>query len=278
MACTSCSQNTCNCTSTSICETCIDVTSSECIYYKGYLTNNLGLAANFRFNTFAEKVIDVLGGINSVLDTYPISIDLARDNTASHPSSYESIITLNKTVTIGGSPTDFIKDTIDQRLFYAYTNFTTGDLSIGGTAVLLPLQASASGATYGHSVVDSSGNEYIETAARLGKQRITLDLGYSITAGVDVHIRVNVFESKRRTSVNTTAIKTYWITAKSGVATSNVLSFSFITDGPTTESNTVKVNRYYVEIQSFTNKGAGTGSNQTLTIDSGSFSVEETGY
>jgi hypothetical protein len=276
MACTSCSQTTCNCTPTSICETCIDVTSSECIYYKGYLTNNLGLAANFRFNTFAEKVIDVLGGINSVLDTYPIAFDLTRNTTLEHPSGYTSTITLNKSVTIGGTPTTTIIDSVDQRLFYAYTNFTTGNLSIGGTTVLLPLQASASGATYGHSVVADS--EYIETAARLGKQRITLDLGYSITAGADVHIRVNVFKSERRTSVNTTAIKTYWITAKSGVATSNVLSFSFITDGPTTESNTVKVNRYYVEIQSFTNKGAGTGSDQTLVIDSGSFSVEETGY
>jgi len=276
MACTSCSQTTCNCTPTSICETCIDVTSSECIYYKGYLTNNLGLAANFRFNTFAEKVIDVLGGINSVLDTYPIEIDLARDTTAAHPSSYESTITFNKTVTINGSPTDFIKDTIDQRLYHAYSNFTTGNLSISDTAVLLPLDASTN--AYGHSVVATDTNEYIQTAARLGKQRITVDLGYSITASADVHIKVVVYENKRLVTPTELDIKTYWVTAKSGVATSNVLSFSFITTGPTIESSTVKANRYYVKIQSFTNKGAGTGSAQTLVIDSGSFSVEETGY
>ena len=87
-----------------------------------------------------------------------------------------------------------------------------------------------------------------------------------------------VIEEKRKTSTEYNDLKTYWITAKSGVATSNVLSFSFITSGPEAENSTVKVNRYYVKVSSFTNKGAGTGSAQTLFIDSGSFSVEETGY
>lgn len=278
MACTSCSQTTCNCTPTSICETCVDVTSSECIYYKGYLTNNLGLAANFRFNTFAEKVIDVLGGINSVLDTYPIAFDLTRDTTLSHPSGYTSTITLNKTVTIGGSPTSTITDSVDQRLYHAYTNITTGNLSISGTAVLLPLETAPSTNVHGHSVVATDANEYIQTAARLGKQKITVDLGYSITAGADVHIKVVVIEEKRKTTIEYNDLKTYWITAKNGVVTSNVLSFSFITSGPEAESGTVKANRYYVKVSSFTNKAAGSGSAQTLVIDSGSFSVEETGY
>jgi hypothetical protein len=75
MACSSCSPSTCNCTPTAICETCIDVTSSECIYYRGYLENSLSLSANFRFNTFAEKVLDRIDSLPAnyvdykVLDT-----------------------------------------------------------------------------------------------------------------------------------------------------------------------------------------------------------------
>jgi len=60
MACNQCTPCT-NCTpptpvSTS-CEECADIISSSCVYYKGAYGNNLGLAANFRFNTFAEKVM-----------------------------------------------------------------------------------------------------------------------------------------------------------------------------------------------------------------------------
>ena len=72
MACTSCSQTTCNCTSTSICETCIDVTSSECTYYKGFYSNSLSLPANFRFNTFAEKVLDRIGTLPASYDDFQI--------------------------------------------------------------------------------------------------------------------------------------------------------------------------------------------------------------
>lgn len=72
MACTSCSQTTCNCTPTSICETCIDVTSSECIYYKGYLENSLSLSANFRFNTFAEKVLEKIGTLPASYVDYKV--------------------------------------------------------------------------------------------------------------------------------------------------------------------------------------------------------------
>jgi hypothetical protein len=140
MACSSCSQNTCNCTSTSICETCIDVTSSECIYYKGSLTNNLGLSANFRFNTFAEKVVQVLGGINSILDTYPISVALTRKT--DEINSYATVITLNRQVSIGGSLTDEIITTTDFRPNFAYANLTTGNISISDAGTLVPLASS----------------------------------------------------------------------------------------------------------------------------------------
>lgn len=73
MACTSCSQTTCNCTPTSICETCVDVTSSECIYYKGYYPNSLGLSANFRFNTFAETVLAKLGTLPASINDYRVT-------------------------------------------------------------------------------------------------------------------------------------------------------------------------------------------------------------
>lgn len=277
MACTSCSQTTCNCTSTSICETCIDVTSSECIYYKGYLTNNLGLAANFRFNTFAEKVIDVLGGINSVLDTYPTGIDLARNTNLDHPSGYNTTITLNRPVSInGGNATSTITDSVDQRLYHAYSNFdTAGTISISGTGTKLPLTA---GTEYGHDI--DITNDWIATglnngseAKRLGKQRITVDLGYSITPDVAVYMNVVVFSNTTSTA---TPIKTYWVTLPAS-ATSDVLSFSFIDSGPTKSGQSIVEKDYYVSLFCYSNKGT-TPSTQTLTIDSGSILVEESGY
>jgi hypothetical protein len=271
MACTSCSQTTCNCTPTSICETCIDVTSSECIYYKGSLTNNLGLSANFRFNTFAEKVVQVLGGIDSILDTYPISVALTRKTDAIN--SYATTITLNRQVSIGGSLTDEIKTTTDFRPNFAYANLTTGGISISDAGTLVPLESSTN--VYNHSVVHAS--DYIATAtSRTSRQRITLDLGYSITPDVAVYIKVVVYEKKMFATPAETAIKTYWITA-SAAATSDVISFSFINIGPESESQVIKEKRYSVKMFCYSNKGT-TSSTQTLTIDSGSFSVEETGY
>jgi hypothetical protein len=271
MACSSCSQNTCNCTSTSICETCIDVTSSECIYYKGSLTNNLGLSANFRFNTFAEKVVEVLGGINSILDTYPISVALTRaTNTI---NSYTTTITLNRQVSIGGSSANEIKTTTDFRPNFAYADLTTSTISISDAGTLVPLAVSTN--AYNHSVADTS--DYIATAtSRTSRQRITLDLGYSITPSVAVYIKVVVYEKKMFATSVETAIKIYWITA-SAAAKSDVVSFSFINIGPEAEGQVIKEKRYYAKIFCYSDKGTNS-STQTLTIDSGSFSVEETGY
>lgn len=279
MACSSCSPSTCNCTPTAICETCIDVTSSECIYYKGYITNNLGLASNFRFNTFAEKVIDVLGGINSVLDTYPVSIDFARDLTLAHPSGYTTTLTLNRSVSIDGAPaTDTLEDTVDQRYYHAYSNFDTAStISISSSGTVLPLTA---GVEYGHNINTTSDS--IETGLnnglteRLGKQRVTFDLGYSITPDEDVYMKIVVY-SYTATGTVTTALKTYWITATDSVPTSNVISISFIDAGPTKPSSSILQKDYYVKVFCYSDKGT-TSSTQTLTIDSGSLLVEESGY
>lgn len=70
MACNQCTPCT-NCTpptpvSTS-CEECADIVSSSCVYYKGSYGNNLGLAANFRFNQFAEKVMQRFSDLPSSL-------------------------------------------------------------------------------------------------------------------------------------------------------------------------------------------------------------------
>lgn len=277
MACTSCSQTTCNCTPTSICETCVDVTSSECIYYKGYLTNNLGLAANFRFNTFAEKVIDVLGGINSVLDTYPVGIDFSRNTTLDHPSGYNTTITLNRSVSInGGNATSTITDSVDQRLYHAYSNFdTTSTISISNSGTKLPLTA---GTEYGHDI--STSSDWIATGVdngtevkRLGKQRITVDLGYSITPTVAVYMKVVLYSNTASTA---TPIKTYWVKLPAS-DTSGVLSFSCIDSGPTKPSTSIVEKDYYVSLFCYSDKGINS-STQTLTIDSGSILVEESGY
>jgi hypothetical protein len=58
------------------CETCVDIISTECVYYKGNYSNCLGLVKNFRLDDFIEKTLSILcslegGGSSS--DQYLIS-------------------------------------------------------------------------------------------------------------------------------------------------------------------------------------------------------------
>jgi hypothetical protein len=42
------------------CETCVDIISTECVYYKGTYSNCLGLVKNFRLDDFIEKTLSIL--------------------------------------------------------------------------------------------------------------------------------------------------------------------------------------------------------------------------
>jgi len=80
MACSTCTSTCSNCTpptpASTYCETCVDIVSSECVYYKGAYSNCLGLVKNFRLDDFIEKTLSILcslQGGGSVNDQYLIS-------------------------------------------------------------------------------------------------------------------------------------------------------------------------------------------------------------
>ena len=64
MACSTCTSTCSNCTpptpASTYCETCVDIVSSECVYYKGAYSNCLGLVKNFRLDDFIEKTMSIL--------------------------------------------------------------------------------------------------------------------------------------------------------------------------------------------------------------------------
>jgi hypothetical protein len=64
MACSTCTSTCSNCTPPTVastyCETCVDIISTECVYYKGNYSNCLGLVKNFRLDDFIEKTLSIL--------------------------------------------------------------------------------------------------------------------------------------------------------------------------------------------------------------------------
>jgi hypothetical protein len=64
MACSTCTSTCSNCTpptpASTYCETCVDIVSSECVYYKGAYSNCLGLVKNFRLDDFIERTMSIL--------------------------------------------------------------------------------------------------------------------------------------------------------------------------------------------------------------------------
>lgn len=77
MACSTCTSTCSNCTPPTVastyCETCVDIISTECVYYKGTYSNCLGLVKNFRLDDFIEKTLSILcslDGGGSASDQY----------------------------------------------------------------------------------------------------------------------------------------------------------------------------------------------------------------
>jgi len=183
MACNQCTPCT-NCTpptpvSTS-CEECADIISSSCVYYKGSFGNNLGLAANFRFNTFAEKVMQRFSTLPSSLagDTQVETVTLSFD-----PGINQVYLEVNQS---GDAPTR--NASLDIRPYFAVVPFLTEDPVVLVTDTPEVLAFDTEIITNSHNV-NSSGYINPETnlsnSPRTGWQKLIAHLTLSTdTAGV----------------------------------------------------------------------------------------------
>ena len=181
MACNQCTPCT-NCTpptpvSTS-CEECADIISSSCVYYKGGFGNNLGLPANFRFNTFAEKVMQRFSSLpSSITDT----------QVTNFVSNNPTINQFSLVITQSTTPATDRNASLDIRPYFAIVPFATTTVSLtSNTPSVLSFGTTIE--TNKHAV-NTSGYITPETNAsngrRLGWQKLSAHLTFSTnTAGV----------------------------------------------------------------------------------------------
>lgn len=248
MACSSCSQNTCNCTSTSICETCIDVTSSECIYYKGYYSNSLGLGANFRFNTFAETIIERVDQLPAdLVDTKLTNVAATFATAAANTLSF----TFTQT-----TPTTAINTSVSIAKHQCFATINTGNVSVSTSETVLPI---TSVRTVEHTVSSNTILIGSQAAARIGWQEIYADLNfYTDTARV---ITVKLYEGSN-------PLKTMVITTAAGTSTTNNYNVSLKT--LYNYSSTASTTNFSIKLD--------TDVNCTVSVLSGCLEVKEYGY
>lgn len=248
MACTSCSQTTCNCTPTSICETCVDVTSSECIYYKGYYSNSLGLGANFRFNTFAETIIERVDQLPANLVDTKLT-----DVTATFATYAANTLSFTFTQT---SPTVDITKNVSIAKHLCFATINTGNVSVSDSETLLPI---TSARAVEHTVSNNTIVIGSQSGARIGWQEIYADLNfYTDTARV---ITIKLYQGS-------TLLKTMVVTTAAGTSTTNNYNVSLKTLYNYSSTNST---------QNFSIK-LDTDTNCTVTVVSGCLEVKEYGY
>lgn len=64
---------------TNNCEQCTEIVLSDCVMYKGFVTNNMGLTANFRLKQFIEGAIAKLNTISELnVDKFVTSLNFVR--------------------------------------------------------------------------------------------------------------------------------------------------------------------------------------------------------
>jgi hypothetical protein len=247
MACTSCSQTTCNCTPTSICETCVDVTSSECIYYKGYVNNSLSLPANFRFNTFAEKVLDRIGTLPANYVDYQVDdvqIDFGNSNAAKN--------TIKITVGQTGGLSDII-DTISIIKHACLVSLTTNaSFAVTTTAAAIP----------GSSIYVNEHSFSTDTVTIGGT--VNKRLGKQLVSGTVIFVPASSQNFTFTLFEGSTSLKTVTVPGVSGVC--QTISLKAIYDYASTAST-----------KTFTIKVA-SASNTTINILAGDFEVREYEY
>jgi hypothetical protein len=248
MACSSCSPSTCNCTPTAICETCIDVTSSECIYYKGYYSNSLGLGANFRFNTFAETIIERVDQLPANLVDTKLT-----DVTATFATYAANTLSFTFTQT---SPTVDITKNVSIAKHWCFATIDTGNVSVSTSETVLPI-------TLVDGVEHTVSSETIligsQGGARIGWQEIYADLNfYTDTART---ITVKLYR-------DTTLLKSAIVTTAAGTSTSNNYNVSLKT--LYNYSSTSSTQNFSIKLD--------TDTNCTVTVVSGCLEVKEYGY
>jgi hypothetical protein len=251
MACNQCTPCT-NCTpptpvSTS-CEECADIISSSCVYYKGGFGNNLGLEANFRFNNFAEKVMQRFSSLpSSINDT---QIDALTVSVS--PGINQIAFVIDQS---GSAPNR--NAALDIRPYFAIVPFLTSP-TISLTANTPTVLAFGSNIETNKHIVNSSGYINPETnesnGRRLGWQKLFAHLTFSTnTAGVAT---VQICQ-------NTTVLASSVVTlAVNETATLYCQAFNNFSSYDAKEYN-VKV--------SFNNAA-------TITISNGTFEVKEYGF
>lgn len=258
MACT-CS----NTTSSTGCESCVDVFNSECVYYKGSISNNLALGSNFRLNTFIENTITRLNSLPSSLsDTYILTI------TPSYPSGpLYPRVTFSST---GVTPTQHILN-LDVRLYAASANWTTGNnitISSSSTA----LQFGSLLGTYGHyatgvaphssiTIADNTG----QVTARNTRQNISVDLNYKIPTSNTTAATIVV-----QLLIAGNVVKTMFKTVVPSATTMDTISFYYMSASSVNSGSTVAVN---VSLRN----SSDTNVSGVIDVVGGGISVVETG-
>jgi hypothetical protein len=250
MACSSCSQNTCNCTSTSICETCIDVTSSECTYYKGYVSNTLSLPANFRFNTFAEKVLERIGTLPANYVDYKV-LDTSTLNFANAVASANQLKLIIKQT----SPTSDITLTADLAKHICLVSLTPA-------STFSVLTASAS-AIPGSSIFTKE-HTFLTDTITIGST-INKRTGTQLVSGSITFIPASTQNFTFTLFEGSTTVKTVTVPGVNAVCQTVVLK------GVSSYSNTNTT-------KTFTFKVASGSSNTTINILAGDFEVREYEY
>lgn len=249
MACTTCSStNTCTCTPVTNCESCVDILNAECVYYKGYYSNSLGLPANFRFNTFAETIIERVDQLPAnLVDTKLTDVTATFGTYASNTLSF----TFTQT-----SPTVDITKNVSIAKHLCFATINTGDVSVSTSETLLPI---TSVRAVEHMVDTNTiliGNQ---SNARTGYQEIYADLNFY--TNTDRVITIKLYEGSN-------VLKTMIVTTAAGTSTTNNYNVSLKT--LYNYSSTATTKNFSIKLD--------TDTNCTVTIVSGCLEVKEYGY
>lgn len=257
MACT-CS----NTTSSSGCESCVDVFNSECVYYKGSISNNLALGTNFRLNNFIENVITRLNSLpSSLTDTY---ISTITPNYSTGP--------LNTTIQFLSTTGAVDNLSLNLKLYSASANWDTANSFIV-SALGTPLQFNTLLGSYGHLATGSSPYSAITIANGSGgiiahntKQNIAVDLNYRVPSTSNTNSPVTLVV---RLLIAGTIVKSIYKTVVPNDITMDNLSFYYMS-ASVTNGSTVAVNVSLLNSSS-------TAVSGIIDVVGGGISVIETG-
>jgi len=259
MACT-CS----NTTSSTGCESCVDVFNSECVYYKGSISNNLALGSNFRLNTFIENVITRLNALpSSLTDTYISTI------TPTNPSG--PLLPTITFVSTGAAPTTHIVN-LNLRLYSASANWTTVN-TLAISALSTALQFGSLLGNYGHYATGTTPHSSITTAdgtggitARNAKQNISVDLNYRVPVSGNTNSPVTILV---QLLIAGTVVKSMYKTVVPSATTMDTISFYYMS-ASVNSGSTVAVNVSLLNASS-------TAVSGVIDVVGGGISLVETG-